>query len=48
MKTVLVTPELIAEIFTRYLERYPEHQEGKVNLRIVASSFEEFEEEAFA
>lgn len=43
MKTIRVSPELIADMLADYLDRHPEHVEGKIDLEIAFNSWRAFQ-----
>ena len=48
MKTIQVSPELIAEMIDTYTQAHPEHIEGKINLEIQWNSWRAFEKKVGA
>ena len=48
LKTIKVSPELIAEMIARYTEAHPEHIEGKIDLEIQWNSWRAFEKKVGA
>lgn len=43
MKTIRVSPELIAEMLDKYTQVHPEHIEGKIRLEVQWNSWRAFE-----
>ena len=43
LKTIQVSPELIAEMLDKYTQAHPEHIEGKISLEIQWNSWRAFE-----
>ena len=43
MKTIQVSPELVAEMIDKYTQAHPEHIEGKISLDVLYNSWRAFE-----
>lgn len=48
MKTIQVSPELIAEMLDKYTQAHPEHLEGKISLEVQWNSWRAFEKKVGA
>ena len=48
LKTIRVSPELIAEMLDKYTQAHPEHIEGKIDLDVLYNSWRAFEKKVGA
>ena len=48
LKTIQVSPELIAEMIDKYTQAHPEHIEGKISLDVQWNSWRAFEKKVGA
>lgn len=48
LKTIRVSPELVAEMIDKYTQVHPEHIEGKIDLEIQWNSWRAFEKKVGA
>ena len=45
MKTIRVSPELVADMLAEYMDNHPGHIEGKLQLEVLWNSWRHFEKE---